>query len=409
MSTGLETTPLPEVLTRPGLMSPETAETWWDPFLVARHRARLTVGDRSPFDVLRSGPGEDRVLVTNLVDSHVRRFHFSEMRLGVDQVEISLDRGERPHTTPALRPGEAVNVSWFDGERWWGACGHVRMAGRSTAHVSLPYAAWSFEVDDALYDSVAAVAGLFPGFDPTLGVREALFAVNHPLRVNDAFAAAQHGLRPALLFVHELGLFLTARFQEAERRTNGALARDSLVFELRSTELDADVWRRGGNITVSSVLNGQVVAFRSRLTEGRGRLLRCERPAAYLRWERRAAPRFPMGAVAGYELFVPVHFRADGLVSARVQSILDVSAGGLRFLVPTGLAQGLDLQNHQATLRIQGKHLFDLPLRPVSSRGVEGGLTAVSAAFEALDLLCEQEINRLCARISGQIRSGLPL
>lgn len=388
----------------------ETAVTAWDPWLTGRHLVPFCWRDARFVESLWRLAPEGRVIVTTHEDAFLRRFTVGSAERRGEGVVVSLNQGEYASHVPVLTAGQDIRLSWFDDGHWYGARAHVDLAGRTTAVLDVPRHGWRFPLMPDLFDQVMSTARLFPGFDATLGRTDNLHALNHPFRVQEMLTAAQSFGRPALVFIHAIGVFVTGRFSarevEAGIRTG---AKRPITLDLRSADLGEQSWRAGLQATVSSVVNGQIVAFRTRVAGGRGATLELERPEMYFRWDRRTRPRVPVGNRAGHVLQIPVLDGPGGARPALVRAagVVDVSTRGMAFVVDARSAQRLALETHAAQLELGPRRDIVLPMQVLDTRPAGDDDVLVSATFQDLDARADHEITQWCARLSGTAKANL--
>ena len=445
----------------PGLSSDQIAETWWDPFLSRRNLGTFHWRDGALFDSLESLPATGRVVVTGPNDVFVRRYLVARVRRQGQGMVLSLERGEHASHVPPLWPGQTASCSWFHAGQWYGAQGHVDSAGRTSGVLDLPCTGWTFPLDEGLYGEVMSIGRLFAGFDPTLSDTSDVQALNHPLRLQEVLNGAQEMSRPALIFLHAVGIFVSGRFRAAGqgRRSDeraggfsggsvgrqpggfsggsggqqpgggfsggsggrGAVGRPPggfsgesvgrhpgggpLEVSLLSTDINGLSWRVGQALTVSTLVNGQTVAFRSRVVGGHDNTLLMERPEMFYRWERRKQPRYPVGNRPDVGLLVPVRGPGNAPVGqVRALGVLDVSQGGLSFVVDPVTADRLCLDTHSAILETGLRQKVDLNLQVVDRRVVDARRVTISATLAQSGLLADRTLCRLCQYLGAPAR-----
>ena len=178
-----------------------------------------------------------------------------------------------------------------------------------------------------------------------------------------------------------------------------------MEVSLLSTDINGLSWRVGQALTVSTLVNGQTVAFRSRVVGGNDNTLLMERPEMFYRWDRRKQPRYPVGNHPDVGLLVPVRGPGNAPVGqVRALGVLDVSQGGLSFVVDPVTADRLCLDTHSAILETGLRQQVELNLQVVDRRVVDARRVTISATLAQSGLLADRTLCRLCQYLGAPAR-----
>jgi len=381
---------------------PQLLDTYWDAHLSRSNLAEPVFGNLGAETGLTKLVGAGRMLATVDSDEDIRRFLLERGRVKDGKPQLVLGRPDQAEGIRPVRVGQTVRASWTWNDAWWGCHVHAVESSAQLLILEFPRIAYRFPVRAQLWSDVVALARMFDGFDFALSDAQDAQLVNHPGRIASLLGAAIDQERPVLLFLSQIGTLFAGRLKLSPGTTIAGAPRSpsTIDLELIGTDMVGLGWRAGVPVTVSVVVNGLTIGFKTKLQGGQDAIMRLAWPDAMFRRQRRRLVRAHIGSRELIDFSLPVK-SALGVVSgvARPFRVVDVGPGGVGMVFDPETARDIPDRIRGAQIDLYGKLKFDAHLEVVGRARFGNGHVRLSCAFRGLELKQERALEVVCQKL----------